>query len=426
MRALLKVMLPVVVLAAGVFGMVTLVMTKPEPNKTPPKELGAIVEVVEVRSEHQRIDVRAHGRVVPARQVALSSEVAGKVIWVSKSLIPGSRIKTGAKLARIDARDYSLAVQQQFAAVDRAKTELEIEQSRKRIAEREWEMFDGKKKGDSAESLALRDPQLRTAKVAVKSAQSGLRRAHLAVSKTVITAPFNALIMGKKIETGQMVLPGTPLLTLVGTDAYWVEVLVPVARLNWFDIPGVAGATVGAKVNVVQEIGREEVRRTGRVIRLLGEVDPAGRMARLLVEITDPLGLKPPAAVAKETAPTGSRMPLLVGTYASVSIEGRESEDVIAIPREALRDDEFVFVASPDSKLVKKKVDVLWRLQDAVLVASGLANGDRVIVSPVPAPIQGMDLRVTRSAAGSAAGSVEARKEPKGQEQGKAPKGAAL
>ena len=90
-------------------------------------------------------------------------------------------------VVRLDARDYKLAVEQQFAQVDRASTELKLEKARKKVAEKEWELFGPKGKGkgntvtkgqgtgEAEEVVALREPQMRTARTAVKAAESGSR-----------------------------------------------------------------------------------------------------------------------------------------------------------------------------------------------------------------------------------------------------------
>jgi multidrug efflux pump subunit AcrA (membrane-fusion protein) len=193
-------------------------------------------------------------------------------------------------VVRVDPRDYRIAVEQQAAAVRSAETELELEHSRKKVAEKEWERF-GDKNG-AAPALAVREPQLQTAQVAVKSARSGLRKAKLAVSRTGVKTPFAGYVSERNVELGQVVAPGTPVATLVGTAAYWVQVSVPVSELAWFTIPGVNG-DAGSAVDVRQRRGDRVLTWKGQVLRLLGEVDPVGRMARVLVEIRDPLGQRP-------------------------------------------------------------------------------------------------------------------------------------
>jgi hypothetical protein len=176
--------------------------------------------------------------------------------------------------------------------------------------------------------------------------------------------------------------------TLVGTDAYWVQVSVPVSELGWFKIPGVNGDD-GSVVDVRQRRGDRTLTWKGQVLRLLGEVDPIGRMARVLVEIRDPLGQRPEGLAEGERAP-----PILVGSYVEVAISAREVDKAFAVPRSALRDGDQVFVMNGSGKLEIRPVDIAWRRPTDVLVIGGLAAGDRLITSPIPAPVAGMTLRV--------------------------------
>lgn len=159
-------------IAFSIFGW--LVGTKPKPAKESQTKVATPVEVLTVAPRQERIDVIASGTVRPARQVVVGSEVGGKVIWMSPELVPGGRFKAGQPVIRLDGRDYKLALEQQAAQVRMAQTELAVEESRKRVAEKEWQLLG--EKPPEAGSLALRDPQLETAKASVKAAQSSLQR----------------------------------------------------------------------------------------------------------------------------------------------------------------------------------------------------------------------------------------------------------
>ena len=76
-----KAIVPILLLAAG-FGVFRfLVVTKAEAPRATPPPAGALVEVHEAVAEDRQITLRAHGRVVPTRQVALSSQAGGRVVW---------------------------------------------------------------------------------------------------------------------------------------------------------------------------------------------------------------------------------------------------------------------------------------------------------------------------------------------------------
>jgi hypothetical protein len=108
-------------------------------------------------------------------------------------------------------------------------------------------------------------------------------------------------------------------------------------------------------------------------------------MARILVEVKDPLGLK---------SAEQNKLQLLIGEYVRIEIEGRQLQNVYRIPRAALRDDANLWIVSDDGKLDIRKVVIIWRDPQTVLLREGLEPGDRLIVSDLAGPIQGMPVQV--------------------------------
>ncbi|NJK88225.1 MAG: hypothetical protein HC923_01740 [Myxococcales bacterium] len=134
-----------------------------------------------------------------------------------------------------------------------------------------------------------------------------------------------------------------------------------------------------------QELGRGEViQKQGKAVRLLGDLDPRGKMARVLVEVIDPLDLGRAEA---------ERRPLLLGSYVDVVLRGAVADRVAVVSREAIREGDQVYLMDADDRLVIQPVDIAWRGRDEVYVASGLVGGERVVTSRVPAPVVGMLLR---------------------------------
>ncbi len=372
MKRLLQILLPVVVLGAGVFGMKRLIQNRPEAPKKPPEAVGALVETTTLHPGRQVVTVRAHGAVRPAREVTLMPQVAGRILEVNAALVPGGQVKAGEALVRVEARDYEAQVSQAKAQVERARLDIEMEQGRKSVADREWKLLGDKAgAGDKARDRALRVPQLRAAEATLEAAKASLEMARLNVRRTEISAPFNAVVQSEAVEVGQVVGPQMMMARLVGTDTFWVEAAVPVAELRWLDIPG-------AQARVTQDTGDGVIEKSGTVARLLGDLDPMGRMARLLVEVPAPL-----------EGPT----PLLVGAYVDVEIEGHPVEGVFEVPRVALREGDTLWLVGPEERLVIASAKVLRRMQDAVLVTEGLKDGDTLVTSRLPSPVPGMKLR---------------------------------
>ncbi|MCU0693150.1 MAG: HlyD family efflux transporter periplasmic adaptor subunit, partial [Polyangiaceae bacterium] len=254
-------------------------------------------------------------------------------------------------------------------------------------------------------ALALREPHLRSAKAALEGASAGLQRAKLSLSRTQIIAPFNAFVQSESVDIGQIVNAAMQLGRLVGTDAFWVQVSVPVEKLSWIRIPGL-NAKEGSQVRVWQDVGDGQVERVGKVIRLFGDLDPVGRMARVLVEIPNPLESSTHDAATPKTSaspaanrdgawgPKPSSLPLLVGAFVNVRIDAGQLDNVVEVPRSAIRDGDKVYVVDDEGSLRTKQLSVAWRLENSVLVSSGVRSGDRVIISQLATPLEGMKVRI--------------------------------
>ncbi|MCA9539665.1 MAG: efflux RND transporter periplasmic adaptor subunit, partial [Myxococcales bacterium] len=292
-------------------------------------------------------------------------------------LVVGGRVEAGATLVELDARDYRLAIRQQRAQVRRAQVALQQEESRKAVAEREWKLVgDQAQVSERGKKLALREPQREMALADVEAAESALAQGQLALARTKVEAPFNAIVRQEAVEIGQIARPGQGLATLIGTDEWWVQVSIPMAELNWIEIPG-------SDATVVQRMADGTARtRPGKVVRALADVEPGSQMARVIVEVQDPL----------DSAGEG-KSALLLGATVDVRIEGRPVDNVLAVPRAAVRDGDRLWTVSGEETLAVVPIDIVRREQDRVLVR-GLDAAARVVGSRIAAPVAGMKLRV--------------------------------
>jgi RND family efflux transporter MFP subunit len=382
----------VVVLGAAVF--FAFVRTRPAPAKAPAAERAVPVEVVALRPGPERVQIRAQGNVTPAERVVVQPEVNGRVVWQHKELVPGGRIKKGEPLFRVDPRDYHAALEQQKAQLANSQALLDQEQGRRTIAEHEWQVLNGAERfAEQDKSLALREPQLQSAKATLGAAESALAQAKLNISRTTVVAPFNALVQAENVDLSQLVTQQSQVATLVGTDAFWIQVSIPLEQLAFIDVPRAPGQP-GSLARVSQQIGPQRIERPGRVLRLLGDLDPVGRMARVLLEVTDPFGLGAAKNGDKQQpASKDQDLPLLLGAFVDVEIEGNKLPRVLELPRRGLREGNRVFVVR-NNVLGIIPVEILWRTEQSVYVRGELSEGERVIVSPMRAVTAGMPLRV--------------------------------
>ncbi len=368
---------PVLLLGAGVLVAVFLVSMRPVPERRVPEPARVLVEVLEVRPTDREVSVFGRGDVFPSRQVSLQAELAGRVAWTNEGLMDGGVVRAGEALVRLEDREQRLAVSERKADLQSARVALREEEARGRTARREIELLGELGERAAQSELALREPQLETARLALEAAQSGVDRAALNLSRTVVKAPFDSLIREAPIAVGQYVAPQMEIASLVGTESFRVRASLPAADAVLVE--------PGARAKVIHSQG-EQTRQVydAVVLRLLGELEPTARLARVLVEVPDPLGL---------SRPDGDHTPLLIGSFVEVEMYVGALEGVFALPRRALRQGNRVFVKDEDRRLRIRRVEIAWSDRQEVLVSLGLEPNERVIVSPLPGAVEGMLLR---------------------------------
>ncbi|GAU07668.1 efflux RND transporter periplasmic adaptor subunit [Desulfoplanes formicivorans] len=395
-RKIFGFLLPVVIVVLGALGAKYFLDSRPKPTKKARITLAPLVTVQKAAFGKEQVVIQAMGTVVPARETVLSPQVAGRIVHLARGFEPGGILAQGTRVAGIDPKDFELNVQQKQMALVQAKAALALEQGQQAVARKEWELLRGNRNMSSEEAtLALRKPQLEQAQADVTKARLDLQQAELDLARTSVVAPFNCLVLEKNVDLGAQVSTQTTIATLVGTDAYWVETSIPRDRLSWIKVPkGAAGTGSTARIRSAVT----DNARTGQVIRLLGDIESQGRMARVLVRVDDPLFLK-------ENDP--SQVPLLLGEYVHVDILGRVLEHVVAIPRDALRDGNTIWIATRKNTLDIRSVEIVWRDAHVVYLAGGVQDGEQIILSDIAAPVQGMEVRIADEVSGAATGTIK-------------------
>jgi len=380
-----KVLLPIIIILTGIAAASYLKKTGPKSQRRPPVTLAPVVQVKELFPGNHLAMINAMGTIIPARNVELKSRVAGEIIDIHPEFIEGGFLKVGTKILQIDRVDYDLALIQKEKALADAIYEYKLELGRQEVARREWELLGLGKDASAREiELALRKPHLEKAQAAITATEAEVKKAQLDLSRTQIITPFNAIVRARHVNLGSQVTVQQTLADLVGTDTYWIQASIPVERLSWIRVPQKQGDP-GSTAHILYA---SRFKREGKVIRLMGDLSEEGRMARILIEVNDPLGLDQ----KKNLLP-----PLLIGDYVHVRIEGNILENVYQIPRTALRDNAFIWVMNENSNLEIKEIRPIWREVDTVLIDGGIKPGERLVITDLSAPVEGMPLQLETS-----------------------------
>ena len=109
-------------------------------------------------------------------------------------------------------------------------------------------------------------------------------------------------------------------------------------------------------------------------MRTEAQIDTASRMVSVVARISN----------------DDQAAPLSVGLFVNADIEGLTVNDVVKLPRSALRNGNRVLVVDAEDKLRFRDIEPLRLYQDDVLIKAGLEPGERVCVSPLQTPIDGM------------------------------------
>lgn len=377
-----KVLLSVLIIAGAIAIYRYQIRTSPRAGRKKPPTQAKLVQVIPVQKDNCTTMVTAMGTVMPAQQVTLRPQVTGQLIEVAEDIVPGGIVRAGQKLIAIDHRDYEILIRQRHSDVVKAIKDLKVEQGNQAVAKQEYELL-GEVVAEEDRELLLRQPQLDSVQSALESAQAALEKARLDLARCTIAVPFNAIVRQKHVDVGATVSGNSELVALIGTDEVWIEVMVPIHQLKWLDIP-LENGDIGASVTIhnITAWGNDRF-RTGRVMRLCGELETQGRMAKLLVAVDDPFCLE---------TENHNQPKLLMGSYVRADIEGRTLASVFPIKRSHLRDNDTVWIMDGREQLEIRPVKIAFRGPDHVYVTEGLAENEKLVVTDIAAPVAGMPL----------------------------------
>ncbi|TCO78462.1 efflux RND transporter periplasmic adaptor subunit [Chromatocurvus halotolerans] len=306
-----------------------------------------LVQAQTIRKTDLPVTLVAHGNVRAWRELELTAEVTGRVLWASERFEPGMEVAEGELLLRIDATDYELAL-------------AEAQQS---LASAELTLADARALSQKA--------RVNEAQATVVAARARIARARRDLDNTEILAPYNAVIDTALVEVGQFISAGTEVGRILGSDK--AEVRLPLLQRDVLLIDG-AGEVA---VTLSSGSGTRQLRWTGRVARIESRIDSETRVIPVVVEVPEPLNTERHAT------------PLPFGLFVRAEIAGKSLADAVRIPQSALHGDSDVFVFE-DGRLQRRTVDV-ERLRDGLaLITSGLDDGDRVVTTRLDLMFEGM------------------------------------
>ena len=333
--------------------------------------------------------------ITPIAQVDLAFRVPGYVVDILRAktadnrireIEPGAAVSKGVVLARIRPADYQVVVDKAHGARDEATAGIEaaeatLVEARAGLTQAEsdygriatlWEQesvtkpaYDGAKaKLDAARAkvdAAVAGVTATKQRASAASAQA--REAEIALGDTNLRAPFDGVLVERRVDIGTLVSPALPALTLADLREVKARFSVADTALHLFQAGQLLSLTVDASPNE---------RFEGRVLSVAPAADPKSRSFEIAVTIRNPA------------------LKLRSGMIASIQVaDGPNDRHRLRIPIDALvhdsdREQYLVYgLAQQDGRTVATAIYIRPGplVGNQVSVLEGLSAGQRIVAS---------------------------------------------
>jgi RND family efflux transporter MFP subunit len=348
-----------------------------------------VANVIQVYPSQAFTMLNASGYVVAQRKAAVASKVTGQL--VSLYVEEGSRVKKGEVIARLENSDVTAARDQAKADLNAARYNLEqvkaelhdatLSFNRNKdlvghgyIAQAEYDASEARyKKANAA---------VEAAEAAIKANAAALKGANVAIEYTLIRAPFDAVVLTKNADIGDIVTP-------IGAAANAKAAVVTVADMS--------------SLQVEVDVSESNIHRVkvGQPCEIQLDALPDSRF-RGVVHMIVPTADRTKATVLVKIRFIDKDNRILPEMSAKASFLSREVKSGEEKPRTALnpaavitRDGkQFVFLIK-GNRVVKTPITAGAKLGDMIEVLSGAKEGDRAVLKPLDKMRDGLSIKVT-------------------------------
>lgn len=321
-------------------------------------------------------DLTASGYVVAQRRSSLAAKVTAQLVWLGVE--EGSRVKKGQIVARLESQDVEATRDQASANLKTAGSNLE--QALAELADADLNLNRAKElvdkgyiaQADYDTALArFRKAQAAVAsgKSMIKSSQAALSYAEVAVEFTLIRAPFDAVVLTKNADVGDIVTP-------LGAAANAKSAVVTVADLDSLQVEVDVSESNLAKIKLgqpceIQLDALPDVRFPGQLHMIVPTADRTKATVTVKVRFlrNDPRIL--PEMSAKVA-------------FLSRRTQDGEETPVPAVNKTAVarRNGQVGVFVVIDDRISFTPVTLGSQLGEAVEIRSGVKVGDRIVINP--------------------------------------------
>ncbi|MDE0390279.1 MAG: efflux RND transporter periplasmic adaptor subunit [Rhodospirillales bacterium] len=328
------------------------------------------VTVIQPAPTEQALRVDLTGGVTLHGKVKISSEVGGRVVWVSPSFRNGGSIAANETIIKVDPTEYELELEVATARVAKAEARIQVEKAR---AEESAASFARENPGAETPDWVHRAPHIAKAEAALMKAQAEMKLAQLQLERTEISLPYDVRVAAADIDVGQFVGPAelvgraSSLGSVYRTDA--LQVRAPIEQ----DSLAYLAPAIGRSATVRTAAGTYEA----RVERTSAIIGPKSRLATLFLKFAE--------GHPAETLP-------LPGSFVEVSIAGPVHDNVLVLPESAMQDRGSVWIV--EGGALKAVAPRVLGHADGGVVVEAFDAGDGIVVGSLPGAREGLAVEV--------------------------------
>ena len=346
---------------------------KPDPvEELPPPDV--IIEILTPKDF--QVQISSNGTTTPLTQTVLTAEVGGEVIYRSKKFAEGASVIEGEILAKIDDTDLQLQYKNALLQLANAEVQYSLQLAEAEVAKEAWDKI-----GDGvASDLTLKKPQLKQAQALLEVAKAQVSSAAKKLNKTEIIAPYAGRIQNVNIDLGTTIIPGQPVGAMYTSSEIEITLAVKDNDLQFLSIP-----MDGRKLNpseqasvVIESFYKGKTQSwKGKLERVDGVIDPVTRMINLI-------------AVFKNDFIETDKPNLPIGLFVEAKIDGITLKNIFEIPINSISKDNEVYIVDKDNQLELRKLTVLKKYSEFVIIKDGLRAGERIVTSKLSTASNGI------------------------------------
>ncbi|MCP4077689.1 MAG: efflux RND transporter periplasmic adaptor subunit [Gammaproteobacteria bacterium] len=376
MNFIIKILAPIIMIAAGTAVAVMLDMNKPEAEKKDVVSHAPSILVDKVKRQDMRLMISTQAEVKANIEVELISQLSGMVKAISPEFIEGGRFNSGETLLWIDDADYKLALKRVQARLAEADVRVKQAKADAQVARHQL------KNAKNPSALALKEPQLAEAIANLKAVQADIALAQLNLSRTKVSLPFKGRMKSIRANVGQYVSTGSSLGRGFATDKVKLRLAITDQQLAHLNLPigFVANSKNAPRVDFKAVVAGKERTWKGKLKRIDASFEQDSRLLYVTAEVDDPY------------ATENSKMPMAVGLFVTAQIYGQNIKQALVIPRSALRAADKIYVVNDEQRLEMRTVQVKYKSPEAVVISGDVKFGESVVISPIRNPVQGMEV----------------------------------